>query len=394
MKICVINAAYNLGGASEQAFSICESLVERGHRVMFICAGTKDQSFLKNKYRVRILGQKYRNPIYHYFNPNLIRKLYILLKQYKPDIVHFHNINLQSFSLCSLLFSRLYPLVWTLHDLWPLCMTGWPSPPDCNQLIKQCYNCPTWPATLVRLNKLLKETIFRHSNLNVVCPSNWLANLLTECNLNINPIHVIFNGISPSLFSPCKKNNGNRSKKILLFCGGKKIAGQLPAERKGWNYLVSALKKLVDLRTDIKLLYVGDPIKLLPSFPVPVSFEITSERKKMAEYYGVADLFILPTLADNSPLTVIEAMASKVPVIATDAGGISDMIISNETGMLCPPRDATALAEKIDYALSNPAHSSELAEKAYQRFKKFFTLERMIDQYEDVYMKTIADRKN
>lgn len=396
MKICILTTDLNHGGATIIAQDVARGMAQKGHDVLFVCSGEKPDSYLFDGYHVQILSNNCQNPIYHYVNPLLMAKFHYLLRHFKPDILHVHNINLQTFSLCVLLFSLKYPMVWTLHDLWPLCMTGWPTPPDCNQLSKQCHDCPTWPTPIVKINKILKENIFRLSKMSIVCPSKWIASLLKVSNLHIHPTHINFNGIDSSLFPPMGKNRGHQSseisnkKKVLLFCGGKKLAGQLPAERKGWNDLVTALKIIACRQTDTRLVYVGDPIDLPSSFPVPISFEIGVNREEMKNLYRIADLFILPTLAENSPLTIIEAMACKVPIIATNVGGIPEMIIPGETGLLCPSHDAVALAENIEYALSNPEHCSEMAEKAYQRFNEMFTFERMIEQYEDVYKKTIA----
>ena len=167
----------------------------------------------------------------------------------------------------------------------------------------------------------------------------------------------------------------------------------MPAERKGWQYLISAFRLLKNKCSEIELLYLGDSVSLPDDFPVSVQFKQGIDREGMWKYYNIADLFILPTLADNFPLTILEAMACKTPIISTNVGGIPEMIIPGETGLLCPPRDAVALAEKIDYALSNPDHCSEMAEKAYQRFNEMFTFDRMIDQYEDVYEETITGWK-
>jgi glycosyltransferase involved in cell wall biosynthesis len=397
MKICILTTNLNHGGVSINAQDMARGMAQKGHDVLFVCSDKNTISYTKDGYRVQVLSVDFQNPAYHYFNPLLIAKFYNLLRRFRPDILHVHNINLQTFSLVTLLISLKYPMIWTLHDVWPLCMVGWPNPPDCNQLYQGCNDCQTWPALTVKLNKIIKEIIFRFSRMHVVCPSNWLLSLLKMSNLGLKTPQVIHYGIDPLIFSPSKMRDELKSsgisdrKKVLLFSGGKKLAGQLPAERKGWGYLASALEILTHKRTDMRLIYVGDPIALPANFPVEVCFKSGIDRNDMIKYYNMADLFILPTLADNLPLTILEAMASKVPIISSGIGGIPEMIIPGETGLLCTSRNATALAETIDYALSNTSNCSEMAEKAYQRFNEMFTFDRMLDHYEDAYIQTIEN---
>lgn len=396
MKICILTASLNHGGVSVVALDVARGMTHRGHQVTVVCAGEKDQIIEQNGYVIYIIKNRFKNSAYHFFNFILFIKLIKLLRKINPDIIHLHNINLQTFSLISLFLSRFYPMIWTIHDIWPLCMTGWPPVPDCTGMLYKCKSCPTWPGWIARLNRIVKECIYRLSLLHIACPSKWMASLTSSSNLSRHPIHLVYNGVDClSLSSGNREDIKSRlgirnSQKVILFCGGKKLAGQLPAERKGWEILVSAMNTIIKKHPDIRLLYIGDPIDFTYSFPC--NFIPAADRNQMNKYYSIADLFILPTIADNFPLTILEAISHKLPVIATNAGGIPEMIISGETGLLCPSRNSKALAEKIDYALSNPEHCKEMAEKAYQRFNDMFTFEKMVDQYEDVYKQTIADR--
>ncbi len=399
MKICIITASLNHGGASAVAQDVAKGMAQKGHDVLFVCSGEKSKSYFQNGYSIRILSNILKNPAYHYANPLLMIKLYYLLQRFKPDVLNIHNINLQTFSLCTLLFSLKYPTVWTLHDLWSICMTGWPSPPDCNQILQRCSTCPTWSTPVTWFSRLIKETVFFLSKISIVCPSKWMKAMIRNSRLTNKTACIVHNGIEKIFYSSKIEENQNlkielsSQKKVLLFSGGKKLAGQLPAERKGLEYLFSALSLLGKNRTDVELLYIGDPIDLPHDFKIPIQFKTGISRMEMKKYYEIADLFVLPTLADNFPLTILEAMACKTPIISTNVGGIPEIITSDETGILCQPKDYKTLAKKIDYALSNPDRCSEMAENAYQRLKKTFTFERMIDKYEEVYIKTIADRR-
>ena len=390
MKICILTASMDHGGATIVSLDIAKGMAQKGHEVTFICAGDSNLSYRQNGYTVNILNNPFKNFSFHYFNPILLLKLQKKLAVIQPDLIHVHNINLQTFSLFSLLFSRYYPLIWTLHDVWPLCVTGWPTVPDCYGLNNNCKRCPSWPFWMAKLNKFIKETIYHYSKIHITTPSYWMASLLKNSMLGKKKINIVYNGISPQVFyqrnrlSIKEKYDLPHEKKIILFCGGKKVAGQLPAERKGWQYLASAIEILEPKSKNILLIYVGDPIKLPPDFPISVRFENGVDREMMTDYYCISDVLVLPTLADNCPLTILEAMACKLPVISTYTGGVTE-IIQNDTGLLCHPRDSIDLSKKIQYLIQNPDKADQMAERAFQKFNKQFTLSRMIDEFEKIY---------
>jgi len=396
MKACILTASMNHGGASVVAFDIARGMVQRGHEVLFVSSGKSSIRKCQDGYELRVLKNQKTNLMFHYLNPFLMLKFNEQLRKFKPDIIHVHNINLQTFSLGVLLFSRYYPMIWTLHDVWALCMTGWPKIADCNGMLNKCRKCPTWPKWMVQLNKFLKESVYKFSKIHIVSPSHWLVSLLKKSVLHQHPVSVIHNGIDPARFfsvensSIRSKLNIAQDKKVILFCGGKKLAGQFPAWRKGWAYLCEALEILKDKHNNLHLLYVGDPLNLPENFPVTVTFAKGESRNDMNIYFNASDMLVLPTLADHPALTVLEAMACKIPIIATSAGGIPEAVIPQETGLLCASRDSVSLAEKIDYLVLNPAQGHKMAMLAYQRFNEMFTFDRMIDQYEDVYHQMIS----
>jgi glycosyltransferase involved in cell wall biosynthesis len=398
MKICLINAVMDLGGASIVAFDVAKGMAHRGHEVIFVSSGKREVILKQDGYTIYLLANNSKSPVFHYLNPILLLKLVKILIRHKPDIIHVHNINLQTFSLAILLLSRFYPMVWTLHDIWPLCMTGWPPIPDCSGMLHGCERCPTWPKWMVRINRMLKEITFRYAKLYIVSPSKWLASLTLSSRLSRHPLHLIYNGIDPGSYSYDRRDvvrsrlGISESKKVILFCGGKRLAGQSPAWRKGWKYLSEAIGILGPMYNNLHLLYIGDRLELPPAYAVPVSFVEGVQREEMRGFFNAADIFVLPSLADHPALTVLEAMAFRTPIIATRAGGIPEAVTNNETGLLCPSRNTTALADQIEYLIGNPTLGEAMAEAAYNRFNKLFSSDRMTDQYEEIFRLAVSCR--
>jgi glycosyltransferase involved in cell wall biosynthesis len=410
MRVCILNATRTLGGTSVIAYDLARGLVARGHDVLFVCAGEEAGTINSGPYPIEILPTGNLR-IYHYANPILVERLRRVLIRFEPDVVHIHNINLRTFSLTALLLSRWYPLVWTLHDLWPLCLTGWPDPPDCRGMLDHCRHCPTWAGPMARLNRLLKETTYRHIDLSVVTPCRWLARMLrdSDSQLSQQPGYIVPNGIDSELFRPlAEPGYGGPSredsaswkrakdipveKRLLLFSGGRRLAGRAPNERKGWSDLIDALHQLANARDDIHLLYAGDPVPVPRELERHVTFLEGINHEDMPFCYRASEAFVLPTLADNVSLTVLEAMACGVPVISTYTGGIPEIITNGTSGYLCPARNPSALAATIEHVLSDSQTAARVAQNGRECILRRYTRDAMIEGYIEVYRETRGRR--
>lgn len=108
-------------------------------------------------------------------------------------------------------------------------------------------------------------------------------------------------------------------------------------------------------------------------------------RTDMPHLYSAMDVFILPSLTEGVPLTILEAMAAGVPVIATRVGGIPQMIEEGETGLLVPPQNERALQEKIESLIRDSALRSQLSRQALEMVKEKYSVEIMGKEYRKVY---------
>ena len=102
-----------------------------------------------------------------------------------------------------------------------------------------------------------------------------------------------------------------------------------------------------------------------------------------ASYLKAFDIFVLSSLKEGLPYTILEAMAAQVPVIATDVGGVPEMI--ENCGILIPPKNSQELADKIKYLINNPQAGQEMAERARQKAVKEFSLEKMLRETKKLY---------
>ena len=162
--------------------------------------------------------------------------------------------------------------------------------------------------------------------------------------------------------------------RLLLFCSQK-----VTDERKGINYLVEALKRLSE--DDLRLVIVGkdsDRIPLPQSIP---TFRLGSVGEDMMpQIYNAVDAFVTPSLQDNLPNTIAEAMSCGTPCIGFNVGGIPEMIDHTKNGYVARYRDASDLADGIRFVLSH-----DLRAAARSKASIAYNEEEVAEQYIDIY---------
>ncbi len=114
-------------------------------------------------------------------------------------------------------------------------------------------------------------------------------------------------------------------------------------------------------------------------------------RIQLALAYSAADVFVIPSLEDNLPNTVVEAMACGVPVVGFDIGGIPDMVEHKKTGFLVKPKDIAGLIEGIDWVISSPDSGTNLSEQCREKVEKEYALEVQAKAYHELYNGILQD---
>lgn len=165
--------------------------------------------------------------------------------------------------------------------------------------------------------------------------------------------------------------------------------------RKGHPYLIDAVKILVSEGLDLKLTIIGKgPDKeQLYSLADGLDFEIKSDvpENEVNEEYKKADIFVLPSITDAQGekeglgMVLFEAISFNIPVVAFDNGGIGEVIINNETGILLQEMDVKGLANAIKKLLMDNSYRDELVKRAYKIIKNKFSTEMLVKQQINVY---------
>lgn len=157
--------------------------------------------------------------------------------------------------------------------------------------------------------------------------------------------------------------------------------------RKGLNFLLEAMRGLA--REDLLLVSIG---KGAPSNVPRQGYHALGrldDERRLALAYSAADLFVAPSLEDNLPNTVLEALACGTPVIASNVGGIPEAVRPGETGMLVPPADAAALAAAVGELLSAPAYLQIMGENARRLALRSYNQAVQAQQYLELYTEVL-----
>ncbi len=315
------------------------------------------------------------------------------VRQLPPcDILHLHWV--AQFVDYGEFFRRLpsrVRVVWTLHDMNAF-TGGCHYDLGCGRFAAQCGACPQLGSRsendLSRAGWRRKRDAFRRlrGRMHIVTPSHWMAEQVRLSSLlGEFAVTVIPNGVDAEQFAPrdpvaCRSILGLPSEaRVLLF-----LAHSVDNRRKGFGFLRDALAGLRGVK-DLVLLSAGAGRPDVPAVLPHVHLGYVQGQRFLSAVYSAADLFVIPSLQDNLPNTVLESMACGRPVVGFEVGGIPDMVRPGETGFLVPPQDADALRETILGALSDMDRLRAMSERCRQTVLNDYTLARQAQRCLELY---------
>lgn len=200
-------------------------------------------------------------------------------------------------------------------------------------------------------------------------------------------VKCIPNGVDIKEMNSCDGSGVRRELKIAPGSAVVGIAGRLNKE-KGHEYLLRSAERL----KNVTLLIVGTgPLEnylkvMAERLGISDRTIFTGFRSDARRYIAAMDIFALPSLSEGLPLALMEAMAAGKPVIASDIGGIPQVVADGVTGLLVEPRNPSQLEKAISKLITDKEFSSFLAEKGRDFIEKNFSLEIMVRRYEDLYL--------
>jgi len=317
-----------------------------------------------------------------------------LVKQLPPcDVINLHWV--AGFVDYHAFFSALPPrisVVWLMHDM-NVMTGGCHYDDDCGRYVSGCGACPqlgsTDPEDLSRQIWKRKQDVFgalEANRLHIVAPSRWMLELVKSSPLLSRfPVTLIPNGIDLEEFAPRDRGVARevlgipQGAQVVMF-----VSDNLTNRRKGFSLLTAALSGLMQIH-NLFLLSVGKGEPPVTD-PIPCKHigQVWDDRW-LSLIYSAADLFVIPSLHDNLPNTVLESMACGTPVVGFDVGGIPDMVRSGTTGQLVPVGDSVALGHAITRLLNAPSTCRQMAAECRKMVTEEYSYELVARRYAALY---------
>jgi len=413
MKVCQINTKDVQGGAARAAYRLNSALNKlEGINSVYFVKNDKIQNCKIITYKddlsffSRLRRKAYRKKIryeHHKFKESKSKSLEIFTDARTPyndvieqlpsglDLINLHWIA-HFVDYKSLFEACEVPIVWTLHDMNPF-TGGCHYNVGCEKYTDECGSCPLLGSNSEKdlSNRIwnIKKSSYKEFNqpFHIVAPSKWLESEIKKSSLlSLFPVHHIPNGIDTSIYYPIEKKLAKEalgiqsSKKVMLF-----LAESSDNKRKGYNYLSNALEEIRNVN-DVFFLSAGKNKPDLNSDIGHLHVGYVDDNSLLRLIFSASDIFVIPSLQDNLPNTVLEAMACGTPVIGFDIGGIPDMIEHKESGLLVENIDSLELKYAIDYMIENDEKRKKMGKRSFEIIQERFTQDRQARAYMELYM--------
>ncbi|MDR0938412.1 MAG: glycosyltransferase family 4 protein [Mediterranea sp.] len=413
MRVLIINTSERTGGAAVAASRLVEALKNNGVKATMlvrdkqtdeICVVGLKRSwlhlwrFLWERVVIWRANHFRRHRLFDVDIANTGCDVTSLPEFRQADVIHLHWINQGMLSLKGIerILRSGKPVVWTMHDLWP-CTGICHYPAKCDHYRTECHHCPYiykggGRRDLSYRTFKKKQALYGIARIRFVACSQWLKEQAQTSALLVGKNVVnIPNAINTNLYKPADKRLARekarlpQDKRLLLF-GSLKITD----ERKGFAYLAEACRILAEKHPEWKeslgvVVFGRHSEQGTEQFPFQVySLPYITDEHTLVDIYNAVDLFAIPSLEENLPNMIMEAMACAVPCVGFNTGGIPEMIDHLHNGYVAQYRSADDFANGLHWILSDPDYA-ELAGQARRKVLASYSESAVAKKYTDVY---------
>lgn len=416
MRILIINTAEKTGGPAIAASRLMESLKNNGIKAkMLVRDKETDQisvvglkrnwlqvwKFVWERIVIWSANRFKRNNLFAVDIANTGTDITSLPEFKQADVIHLHWINQGMLSLKDIrkILASGKPVAWTMHDMWP-CTGICHYARGCTNYQQECHDCPYIYKGGSRKDLSYrtfskKQKLYQNASIHFVTCSRWLKEQAQKSALMADKtITNIPNAINTNLFKPLNKQEARnkcklpQDKKLILF-GSVKITDK----RKGIDYLIESCRILAEKHPELKetlgvVVFGSQSQQLAAQLPFKVYLlDYVSNEHDMVNIYNAVDLFVIPSLEDNLPNTIMEAMACGIPCVGFHTGGIPEMIDHLHNGYVAQYKSSEDFANGICWTLNEseyPSLSEEASRKVVANYSESIIAKKYIAVYNKI----------
>ncbi len=232
------------------------------------------------------------------------------------------------------------------------------------------------------------ERRFMNRTDGIICVSKGQKRKIRELGVRKPPQWVIYNAIENISDTPLnnKQNPGHENNGKLIIT----TAGRLSPE-KGHEYLLKAISILKESYSNIEFLICGDGALMEKLTTMAESLNIRDQCKflgfcrDMDAIYSKTDIFVLSSLSEGLPNVILEAYMHEIPVVATNVGGVPEIIDNGFNGILVPPGDPVKLADALAQLIQDKTLREKMGRHGKEKVASCFTFKRQLDDTVKVY---------
>jgi len=395
LRILLINTGIfpvppNRGGGIEMhTYNLARALSELGSEVHYVTDITDEARFSTSMtvYRTHTPRMRFQAGFNEWVMSHVIGGVFsfktalsaLLRKHSNFDIVHVHG------NLSGLLVSMVNeptPLVFTIHN---------PTPWMCT------YESTYEQKFREAVYRLIDANTIRRADHIIAVNERLKDEIVAKWSTPRSKVTVVPNGVDTHAFHQGRRKTADLRAKYGIegmYC---LFVGQLRS-RKGVDSLLKAFSEIDD--SSIKCVVVGDGPewgrlqKLVDDLKLRrrVLFTRSVPFEDLTNLYAGAEFFVLPTVAEGSPLVVLEALASGLPVVSTTVSGIPEIVKNEQNGFTVPPRDVHALAESMRLLIEDAELRAKMSENARRNTIESFSWNAVAKKTLSVYRKAIEDK--
>ena len=413
MKVLIVNTSERTGGAAVAAHRLMEALNANGVKAKML-VGAKESDNInvcevpcRRRVRWHFLWERLciwvhlhfrRRHLFEIDMANAGSDITRLPEFREADIIHLHWVNQGLLSLGGIrrILESGKPVVWTMHDIWPataICHLTL----GCERFKTACQYCQLLPGggsarDLSAAVWRRKQRLLAGRRVTFVACSQWLADEARQSALlKGQAIYAVPNPINTHVYHPGDKAVARQrlalppDDHIILF-----VSQRATNPNKGMQYLVEACRLLAarhpDMKENTTVAVLGghaeEVTALLPFRAVPLGY--VSDEQRIVSIYQAADVFVLPSLSENLPNTIMESMACGLPSVAFRVGGIPEEIDHRQNGYVADYCSADDLAAGIRWALfeSDP---ETVGKACLDKVAHCYSMQHVARQYIEVY---------